>query len=123
MRLDPDANSGCLADFARRALTSAMPSRAINRFRRARESAPSLLNHPSVPPLPHLLQWQDITMNGEENVEPVNVDPRWCVPESITRTDELIPDSIQEALRMYLQPIKNTDPKVGFSTLCKWETL
>jgi hypothetical protein len=62
-------------------------------------------------------------MNGEENVEPVNVDPRWCVPESITRTDELTPDSIQEALRMSLQPIKNDDPKVDSYAMHKRETL
>ena len=66
-------------------------------------------------------------MSGEENVKPVNVDPRWCVPVtedrgSIARTNELTLDSIQEALRMYLQPIKNDDPKLDFYTMYKRET-
>ena len=37
------------------------------------------------------------------------------------RTDSKI--SIQEALRMYLQPIKNDDPKLDFYTMYKQETL
>jgi hypothetical protein len=41
---------------------------------------------------------------------------------SIAGTDELTPDSIQEALRMYLQPIKNDDPKLDFYTMYKRET-
>jgi len=32
-------------------------------------------------------------------------------------------DSIQEALRMYLQPIKNDDPKLDFYTMYKRETM
>jgi len=43
--------------------------------------------------------------------------------ESITRTNKLTPDSIQEALRMYLQPIKNDDPKLDFYTMYKRETV
>ena len=31
--------------------------------------------------------------------------------------------SIQEALRMYLQPIKNDDPKLDFYTMYKRETM
>ena len=41
---------------------------------------------------------------------------------SIARTDKLTPDSIQEALRMYFQPIKNEDPKLDFYTMYKRET-
>ena len=41
----------------------------------------------------------------------------------IARTNELIPDSIQEALRMYLQPIKNDDPRLDFFTMYKRETM
>ena len=64
-------------------------------------------------------------MGDEENPKPVNVDPRWCVLDGkhTRRTDELTPDSIQEALRMYLQPIKNDDPKLDFYTMYKRETL
>ena len=43
--------------------------------------------------------------------------------EPTARTDELTPYSIQEALRMYLQPIKNDDPKLDFYTMYKRETL
>jgi len=39
------------------------------------------------------------------------------------RTDELISDSIQEALRMYLQPIKSDDPQLDFYTMYKRETV
>jgi len=42
--------------------------------------------------------------------------------ESIVGTNKLTPDSIQEALRMYLQPIKNDDPKLDFYTMYKQET-
>jgi hypothetical protein len=42
--------------------------------------------------------------------------------ESVGETEELTPDSIQEALRMYLQPIKNDDPKLDFYTMYKRET-
>jgi len=41
----------------------------------------------------------------------------------IARVDELTPDSIQEALRMYFQPIKNDDPRVDFFTMYKRETM
>jgi len=38
-------------------------------------------------------------------------------------TNKLIPaHSIQEALRMYLQPIKNDDPQLDFYTMYKRET-
>jgi len=38
-------------------------------------------------------------------------------------TQRLIPDSIQEALRMYFQPTKNDDPQLGFYTMYKRETV
>jgi hypothetical protein len=37
--------------------------------------------------------------------------------------NELTPDSIQEALRMYLQPIKSNDPGLDFYTMYKRETM
>jgi len=40
----------------------------------------------------------------------------------IARTHELTPDSIQDALRMFLQPIKNEDPQLDFFTMYKRET-
>ena len=40
----------------------------------------------------------------------------------IAKTNELTPDSIQEALRMYLQPIKNDDPRLEFFTTYKRES-
>ena len=40
----------------------------------------------------------------------------------IARTNALTPDSIQEALRMFLQPIKNDDPRLDFYTMYKRET-
>ena len=44
--------------------------------------------------------------------------------ELIPGTNELTPlDSIQEALRMYLQPIKNDDPQLDFYTMYKRETM
>jgi hypothetical protein len=47
-------------------------------------------------------------------------------PDSVSRTDELTPDSIQDALqdalRMYFQPIKTNDPKLDFYTMYKRET-
>jgi len=44
--------------------------------------------------------------------------------ESIARTSKLTPvNSIQEALRMYLQPIKNDDPQLDFYTMCKRDTM
>jgi len=36
--------------------------------------------------------------------------------------NKLAPDSIQEALRMFLQPIKNDDPRLDFFTMYKRET-
>jgi len=39
-------------------------------------------------------------------------------------TNKLTPaHSIQEALRMYLQPIKNDDPELDFYTMYKQETM
>ena len=61
-------------------------------------------------------------MGDEDNVKPVSIDTRWCVLQSTPRAGELTPDSIQEALRMYLQPIKNDDPKLDFYTMYKRET-
>ena len=43
--------------------------------------------------------------------------------ELATRTNELTPHSIQEALRMYLQPIKNDDPQLDFYTIYRRETV
>jgi hypothetical protein len=43
--------------------------------------------------------------------------------ESVTRINELTPDSIQEALRMYFQPMKSNDPKLDFYTMYKRETM
>jgi len=65
-------------------------------------------------------------MSGEEDAKPVNVDPRWCVLEMRNQlqgpTNQLY-HSIQEALRMYLQPIKNDDPQLDFYTMYKRETM
>ena len=41
----------------------------------------------------------------------------------VARIDELTRDSIQEALRMYLQPIKKDDHQVDFYTMYKRETM
>ena len=41
----------------------------------------------------------------------------------IARTNELTPDSIQDALRLFLQPIKNDDPQLDFFTMYKRETM
>jgi len=44
--------------------------------------------------------------------------------ESIVSANKLTPaHSIQEALRMYLQPIKNDDPQLDFYTMYKRETM
>jgi len=44
--------------------------------------------------------------------------------ESVARTNKLTrANSIQEALRMYLQPIKNDDPQLDFYTMYKRETM
>jgi len=42
---------------------------------------------------------------------------------AIPGTNLLTPDSIQEALQMYLQPIKNDDPQLDFYTMYKRETM
>ena len=51
---------------------------------------------------------------------------RFRDPDSTPGTDELTPDSIQDALqdalRMYFQPIKTNDPKLDFYTMYKRET-
>ena len=66
-------------------------------------------------------------MNGEGDPKPVSIDPQWCVfhrdAGSVTKTSKLTPNSIQEALRMYLQPIKNDDPQLDFYTMYKRETV
>ena len=67
-----------------------------------------------------------LTMSGEENMKPVNVDPRWCVLEARDSLEEptgLTLDSIREALRTYLQPIKSDDPQLDFYTMYKRETM
>jgi len=47
-----------------------------------------------------------------------------CFRESIARTNKLTPaNSIQEALRMYLQPIKSDDPQLDFYTMYKRESV
>lgn len=61
----------------------------------------------------------DKTLNTEK---PVNIDPRWFVAKkSQILTTGLTPNSIQEALRMYFQPIKNEDPQLDFYTIYKRE--
>jgi len=65
-------------------------------------------------------------MSDGENPKPVNVDPRWCVLEfnqKIQGPTKLVRDRIQEALRMYLQPIKSDDPQLDFYTMYKRETV
>jgi len=64
-------------------------------------------------------------MSGEGNQRAVqvDVDPRWCVLKMRDQLQKLTPDSIQEALRMYLQPIKNDDPKLDFYTMYRRETV
>ena len=42
---------------------------------------------------------------------------------AIARINELTPGSLQEALRMYLPPIKNDDPQVDFYNMYKRETM
>jgi len=41
----------------------------------------------------------------------------------VATTNSLTPSSIQEALRMYFQPIKNDDPRLDFYTMYKRETM
>ena len=62
-------------------------------------------------------------MSGVENPKSVNIDPKWCVLEMLNqKACKLTRDSsIQDALRMFLQPIKNDDPKVDFYTMYKRE--
>ena len=43
--------------------------------------------------------------------------------EPVAGTNDLTPDSIQNALRMYFQPIKTNDPKLDFYTMYKRETM
>ena len=54
----------------------------------------------------------------------LNINPKWCVwgAGTILKISELTPDSLQEALRMFFQPIKNDDPKLDFYTMYKRET-
>ena len=59
-------------------------------------------------------------MDSEEGLESVKVDP--LVRSSNTRADGLTFNSIQDALRMYLQPIKHEDPHLDFFTMYKRET-
>ena len=61
-------------------------------------------------------------MSGNDNAVPIRVDPRWYVLEMWNWTNELTRDSIQEALRMYLQPVKSDDPRIDFYTTYKRET-
>ena len=54
--------------------------------------------------------------------ESINIDPRWFVVKKLDfdhRIDSSC--SIQEALRMYFQPIKNEDPQLDFYTIYKQE--
>ena len=62
-------------------------------------------------------------MSDDKGEKPVNIDPRWCVLEhpGSTVISELTLPSIQEALRIYFQPIKNDDPKLNFYTMYKRE--
>jgi hypothetical protein len=64
-------------------------------------------------------------MSDGESGKPVNIDPRWCVSGHAGSIiiSKLTPTSIQEALRMYFQPIKNDDPKLDFYTMYKRETV
>ena len=62
-------------------------------------------------------------MSSEGNAKPVSVEPQWYVRNAglIVSTDNLTGDSIQEALRMYLQLIKNDDPQLDIYTMYKRE--
>ena len=56
-------------------------------------------------------------MSGKESPIPVNVDPRWCVQRCRVGCEDqqLTRDySIQEALQVYLQPIKNDGSWLDF---------
>ena len=63
-------------------------------------------------------------MSDDKSAEPVNIDPRWYVLKHAGSAiiSELTLPSIQEALRMYFQPIKNDDPNLDFYTMYKRET-
>ena len=62
---------------------------------------------------------------GASETGPCRDSTRWCVSGlKDTRTNRLIPDNnIQEALGMYLQPIKNDDPQLDFYTVYERETV
>ena len=65
-------------------------------------------------------------MSSEESPKLVNVDPQWCVQGCKFRCKDQRADppaSIQEALRMYFQPIKTNDPNLDFYTMYKRETM
>ena len=63
-------------------------------------------------------------MSNNESEKPVNIDPRWCVLERAGSAviSKLTLPSIQEALRMYFQPIKHDDPNLDFYTMYKQES-
>ena len=61
-------------------------------------------------------------MSGEKDANPVSVDPRWCVSESIPRPSELTPDSIHEAQQSSSQSTKHDDPELDFYTVYKQVT-
>jgi len=46
-------------------------------IQQARGFAPLLFQLPSALPLSHPLQYQNITMSGDEKAKPVTVDPQW----------------------------------------------
>ena len=48
---------------------------------------------------------------------------RFRVIESLTKTNRLTSDSIQEALRTYFQPIQNDDPQLDFYAMYRRETM
>jgi hypothetical protein len=64
-------------------------------------------------------------MSNSESEKLANIDPRWYVlgHAKSTIVSELTLPSIQEALRMYFQPIKHDDPQLDFYTMYKRETL
>ena len=61
--------------------------------------------------------------NSEEGYPPLQIDPKWCVMH-ITLIWSLTTqrNSIQDALRPFLSPIKNDDARLGFYTVYKRET-
>ena len=48
---------------------------------------------------------------------------RFRDPTSIATTNRLTLDSIQDALRLYFQPVKNDDPQLDFYTIYERETV